>query len=78
MRPTGRREVRTPAEGSRARPACFLPPPSRACAVPASPLRWFWDGLLQDRPLAIVTLLALVTLALGAVAAGAYLLVQVL
>ncbi len=49
--------------------------PMRRTDVPTYELsvrQWFWNGLIQDRPLTIAILLGLVLLILSAVVAGAY------
>jgi excisionase family DNA binding protein len=49
-----------------------------ACPAPLSVRQWLWNGLTQDRPIAILVLFGLVLLTLGAMVAGVCLLVEVL
>jgi hypothetical protein len=44
----------------------------------ASIREWFWTGLIQDRPVTIALLSALVLLALSALAVGAHMLADLL
>jgi excisionase family DNA binding protein len=57
------------------------PGPYYRPAAPTAPLsvrEWFWEGLTQDRPIAIILLFGLAVLTLTAVVAGIFLAVKVL
>lgn len=78
---------RTPASRARARPPSVRPPRRRYTAEPTareiqmsvqelSVRQWFWNGLIQDRFLAIAILFGMALLALSAAAAGVCLLAE--
>ncbi|MBP7051164.1 MAG: hypothetical protein KBE65_09125 [Phycisphaerae bacterium] len=53
--------------------------PETPSSDPSASIReWFWTGLIQDRPVAIALFSSLVLLALSALAAGAYMLADLL